>query len=93
VIIEIVTIVLTVFIYLLLARWVISMIMAFSRDWRPKGAALVVVEGVFSVTDPPVKALRAVLPEINLGGLRLDLSILVLIILTMVAINILSATR
>jgi hypothetical protein len=40
-----------------------------------------------------VKALRAVLPEINLGGLRLDLSILVLIILTMVAINILSATR
>lgn len=92
-VIEIVKTVLMIFILLLLARWVISMVLAFSRDWRPKGVALVMVEGVLSSTDPAVKAVRALLPDINLGGVRLDFSILVLIVLSMLAINILSITQ
>jgi len=93
VIIDIVTMALFVFIVLLFARVAVNLLLIFSRNWKPKGVALVVVEGVLSATDPPVKAVRAILPEINLGGVRLDLSVLILMILATVAINILSATR
>jgi YggT family protein len=93
VIIEIITIALFVFILLLFARVAVNLVLLFSRNWRPKGVALVIIEGVLSATDPPVKAVRSLLPEINLGGVRLDLSVLVLMILATVAINILSATR
>ena len=33
------------------------------------------------VTDPPVKALRRVIPPVRLGGVALDLSVLVLFVI------------
>lgn len=89
-IIDIVRIALLVFILVLFARVAINLIFLFSRTWRPKGLVLVLVEGVLSATDPPVRFVRSILPDINLGGIRLDLSVLVLMILATVAINILS---
>lgn len=68
------------FMLMLFARMIISWVMVFSRDWRPKGAMLVVVEGVLTVTDPPLKALRSVIPPLRLGGASLDLAFLVLFI-------------
>ena len=53
-----------------------------SRDWRPKGAVLVVAELVYTVTDPPLRLLRRVIPSINLGGMRIDIAFLVLMLLT-----------
>ena len=35
-------------------------------------------EGVFTVTDPPLKALRKIIKPITIGQLRLDLAFLVL---------------
>lgn len=63
---------------MLLARVVLSLVMSFARDWRPKGAALVATESVFAVTDPPIKALRRIIPPLALGQVRLDLAFLVL---------------
>ena len=52
-----------------------------SRDWRPKGAVL--VGGlVYTVTDPPLRLLRKVIPSINLGGMRIDIAFLVLMVIT-----------
>ncbi|HEY9314147.1 YggT family protein [Williamsia sp.] len=80
------------FIYwlLLLGRLVIELVRTFAREWRPTGASVVVIEGVFTSTDPPIKTLRRILPPIPLGPVRLDLSlmitmILVLILMTVVA--------
>ena len=42
------------YLLLLIIRMIISWIQAFSRDWRPRGAVLVVAEGVFTATDPPL---------------------------------------
>ena len=36
------------------------------------GFVLVVAELVFSVTDPPVRAVRRVVPPLRLGGVALD---------------------
>jgi YggT family protein len=69
--------VLFLFMMALLARIVISFVLMFARDWRPTGAALVAVEGVLTVTDPPIKAVRRVVPPLSLGQVRIDLAFLI----------------
>ncbi len=67
-----------VFFLLLLVRLVLDWVQFFARDWRPTGFALVVAEVTYSVTDPPLRALRRVLPPVGIGSVRLDLAFLVL---------------
>ncbi|GAA3964044.1 YggT family protein [Gordonia caeni] len=68
---------------LLLARLVAEFVQSLARHWRPHGFAVVVMEVVFTLTDPPLKALRRVLKPVDLGAVRLDLSLfLVLIVVT-----------
>ena len=69
-----------IFRFLLLARIVVEMIASFSRGWSPKGFVAVILELLFTITDPPVKALRQVIKPVRLGQVSLDLSVLVLFI-------------
>ncbi len=71
----------------LIGRFVFDWVQVLSRSWQPKGPLLVVAEVIYTVTDPPLKALRKVIPSPNLGGIRLDLSFLVLMLITAVALN------
>lgn len=64
----------------LLARLVFDFVLAFAREWTPSGIVLVAVEAVFTVTDPPLKALRRVIPPLRIGQIALDLSFIVLIL-------------
>ncbi|EYT64355.1 membrane protein [Dietzia sp. UCD-THP] len=73
-----------VFWYLLLARIVVEMIASFSRGWSPRGVLAVVLEWLFTITDPPVKALRKVIKPVRLGQVSLDLSVLVLFVIIIV---------
>jgi YggT family protein len=77
------------FFVILLGRLVLDWVQAFARDWRPRGALLVVAEAVYTVTDPPLKALRRVIPPLTLGAVRLDLAFLVLMLVTSVLMGIL----
>lgn len=81
----------TVFLFfvILLGRLVLDWVQAFARDWRPRGALLVVAEFVYTITDPPLKALRRVIPPLTLGSLRLDLAFLVLMVATSLLMSIL----
>ncbi len=63
----------------LMGRLIVEWIQAFARDWRPKGLMLVVLEALYSLTDPPLRALRKVIPPLRLGGVALDLSFMVLL--------------
>ncbi|GGK65945.1 YggT family protein [Nocardia camponoti] len=74
-------VVILVFWLLLIGRVLVELIRSFARDWRPKGFVVVILEVIFTVTDPPVKLLRRVIPPLRLGGVSLDLSIMVLVIL------------
>ena len=72
--------VLWVFIALLWVRFVFDWVQAFARSWTPRGPLLVVLEVVYSMTDPPIRALRRVIPPIRLGGVALDLSLLLVLL-------------
>ena len=65
---------------LLIARIVVEFIRSFSRDWRPTGFTVVILEIIMSVTDPPVKLLRRLIPPLTIGAVRFDLSIMVLLL-------------
>ncbi len=69
-----------VFLYflVLLGRVVFDWIRIFARDWRPRGAALLVAEPIYTLTEPPLRALRKVIPPLRLGAVNLDLSFMVL---------------
>jgi YggT family protein len=66
------------YLLLLIIRMIISWIQAFSRSWQPTGIILVVAEGVFTATDPPLRLLRRYIPSLRLGTVALDLSFMVL---------------
>jgi len=76
----IVSSVLLVFIVLLFARFVVDWVMVLARSWRPSGLVAAGLEVVYSTTDPPLKAIRRVIPPLNLGAIRLDLGFMVLLI-------------
>ncbi|WP_193559687.1 YggT family protein [Tsukamurella asaccharolytica] len=76
---------LSIFWFLLIVRLVVEVVKSFARDWFPKGIVALILEGVFTVTDPPLKALRKVLPSPQLGPIRLDLSFIVLFLLVAIA--------
>ena len=81
---EILGLVLFVFWLLLIARVVIEFIRSFSRDWRPKGATVVILEIIMTLTDPPVKLLRRLIPQLTVGSIRFDLSIMVLLLVVFI---------
>jgi YggT family protein len=78
------------FLLLLIARMIISLIVVFARDYRPTGAVVVVFETVLTLTDPPLKVLRRVIPPLRIGQVSLDLAFLVLFILLQLALRLLS---
>ncbi len=82
---------LLIYFVILLGRLVFEWIQVFSRDWRPTGAVLVVAEGVYSATDPPLRALRRVIPPLRIGGIALDLAFLVLILAVSIARGLVAA--
>ncbi len=77
---QIVSSVLLVFLILLFARFVVDWVMVLARSWRPSGVVAAGLEVVYATTDPPLKAVRKVIPPLNLGGIRLDLGFMVLLI-------------
>ena len=72
-----------VFLYflVLIGRIVFDWIRIFAREWRPRGPVLLVAEPVYTLTEPPLRALRKVIPPLRLGGVSLDLSFMVLFFL------------
>jgi YggT family protein len=73
--------VLTVFLVLLFLRLVFEYVFLLARSFRPSGLVAMLLELIYTVTDPPLKALRRVLPPLRIGAVSLDLAFLVLFIL------------
>jgi YggT family protein len=76
------------FIVLLWVRFVVDWVQVFARSWSPRGPLLVVLEVVYSVTDPPIKALRKVIPPLRIGSIALDLSFLLVLVGAYVLLNV-----
>lgn len=80
---QIVYLLLWIFRWLLLLRIVFDVVRIFARSWRPSGFGAVVLEFLYMITDPPIKLLRRVIKPVRLGGVSLDLSVMVILIVVM----------
>ncbi len=82
------------FIICLWARFIIDLVRAVRQQWRPKGAALVLLSAVYAVTDPPLKLVRRFIKPIRFGAVGLDLSwTIVLVIAIIVSYLLVGLTR
>lgn len=77
-------ILLYLFLLLLFARFVMQFILSYSRRWQPGRAAAATLESVWTVTDPPLRALRRVIPPLRIGSVSIDLAALVLLVMLFV---------
>lgn len=70
---------LDIYVLVLLVRLVFDYITMFARSWRPKGPVLLLAEALYTLTDPPLNAIRKVIPPLRLGGVAIDFGFLILI--------------
>ena len=78
------------FILFLWIRFVFDWVQVFARSWSPGGVLLVALELVYSVTDPPIKALRRFIPPIRIGNFALDLSFILVLVAAYVLLQVVS---
>ena len=81
-----------IFIAFLWVRFIVDWVQVFARSWSPRGVLLVVLEAVYSVTDPPIKALRRVIPPLRIGNFALDLSFLIVMVAAYLLLRVIAMT-
>ena len=81
---QILYLVVYLFFLVLLARFVLGAVLQYGRRWQPGRGASAALETVWSVTDPPLKALRRVIPPLRIGNVSLDLASIVLLVILFV---------
>ena len=77
---QVIQLILQLFLLLLLTRFVVDWVQVFARSWTPKGVVLVVLEVVYSVTDPPILFIRRFVPPLRLGAIALDTSFIIVLV-------------
>jgi len=75
--------VLQLFFYAMIVRFIAELVMSVNRGWRPKGLLLPVFDLCYTVTDPPLKFFRSLIPPFRLGPIALDLAWTVLLIIVL----------
>jgi YggT family protein len=78
---SIVYLVLWLFLALLFIRFIVDWVQVFARSWSPTGPVLVVLEIVYTITDPPILFFRRFIPPLRLGSVALDLSFMIVLII------------
>ncbi|MCQ4045718.1 YggT family protein [Streptantibioticus rubrisoli] len=85
---QVIYIALMCFLIVLIFRLVMDYVFQFARSWRPGKVMVVLLEATYTVTDPPLKLLRRFIPPLRLGGVALDLSFFVLMIIVYILISV-----
>ena len=73
---------------ILIGRLIFDFVQIFARGWQPRGPLLLLAEAIYTVTDPPLRLLRKVIPPLRMGGVQFDLAFLILIIGIQILINV-----
>jgi YggT family protein len=77
-----------VFLLLLIFRLVMDYVFMFARGFRPQGMLAMALELAYSATDPPLKAVRRVLPPLRLGTVSIDLGFFVVFVVTSILMSV-----
>jgi len=75
---------LNIFVVVMWARFVLDLVAMLARQWRPRGFVLVLAELVYTITDPPVKAVRRIVPTLRAGGVAIDFSWSIVLIVAII---------
>jgi YggT family protein len=81
------------FILAMWGRFVLDLVQAFSREWRPRGFVLLLAETSYTITDPPIKFVRRILPPLRLGPVALDFGWMIVMLGAIIAYNIAGSFR
>lgn len=87
----IVELVLTLYVLVLIARLVLDYIPLFNRQWRPKGVGLVLAELAYTLTDPPIRFFRRLVPPLRLGTISLDFGFALTMLVVLILMSIVRA--
>jgi YggT family protein len=85
---RIVHLALLLYVFVLFARLILDYIPMFNREWRPKGFGLVIAEAAYTVTDPPIRFFRRIIPPLRIGSLSLDFGFALTMLIVLVLMNI-----
>ncbi|MGA1838579.1 YggT family protein [Herbiconiux sp. 11R-BC] len=79
---------LLLYFFLMWGRFILDLVRTVRRDWRPSGALLVLAEVTYTVTDPPIRFFRRVIPPLRVGSIALDFgwSIVMLIVIVLLSV-------
>ena len=88
VIAAILNILLLLYLLPLLVRVILEWIPVFNRSWRPRGAGLIAAEIVYTITDPPIRMFRRLIPPLRIGPVALDMGLTLTMIVVLILISI-----
>lgn len=71
--------ILTVYWIVFIARLILDLVQMLVRGWTPRGPLLLLAELIYTLTDPPLRALRRVIPPLRIGNVAFDLAFLIVI--------------
>ena len=78
---SIIYLILWLFLALMFVRFIVDWVQVFARSWTPTGPILVVLEIIYTITDPPILFFRRFIPPLRLGSVALDLSFMIVLII------------
>jgi len=82
---------LQIYTYVLWARLIFDWVLVFNPRFRPRGVLLVITEVVYTLTDPPIRFFRRILPPIRLGQVSLDLGWMITMLVCWILIAVIPA--
>ncbi|MCU1438627.1 MAG: hypothetical protein JWP66_1714 [Naasia sp.] len=83
--------VLLLYFFIMWGRFVLDLVQSFSRSWRPRGAVMVLAEVAYTVTDPPIRFFRRILPPLRIGPVALDFGWSITMLLVIIAMYVASS--
>lgn len=84
---SIVHLLLLLYLLVLFVRLILDYIPMFNRGWRPKGIGLVLAEFVYTITDPPVRFFRRIIPPLRIGAVSLDFGFSITVLVVLIVMN------
>ncbi|WP_301182601.1 YggT family protein [Subtercola boreus] len=84
---------LLLFFFVMWGRFILDLVRSFQRQWRPQGAVLVLAEAAYTVTDPPIKFFRRLIPPLRIGPVAFDFGWTIVMLLVIILLSVASYVR
>jgi len=84
---------LLLYFFLMWGRFILDLVRTVRRDWRPAGALLVLAEITYTVTDPPIRFFRRVIPPLRVGSIALDFGWSIVMLIVIIALSVAGFVR